>query len=85
MAEKFISLLGGADQIEGYGKGAMIGEDGELEHGAFWHAPERYAMRQMLAQSNEIVPSIKKVVGMGGCLDVSITHINASYVHSHFG
>ena len=31
--------FGGADQIEGYGKGAMIGEDGELEHGALWHAP----------------------------------------------
>lgn len=84
MAGKLISLLGGADQIEGYGKGAMIGEDGELEHGALWHAPGGYAMRQMLDQSNAIVPSTKKVVGVGGCLDVPITHINASYVRSHF-
>ena len=84
MAEKLISLLGGAAQIEGYGKGAMIGEDGELEHGALWHAPGGYAMRQMLAPSNAIVPSTKKVVGAGGCLDVPITHINASYVRSHF-
>ena len=80
MAEKLISLLGGADQIEGYGKGAMIGEEGELEHGALWHASGGYAMRQMLDPSNAIVPSTKKVVGVGGCLDVPITHINASYV-----
>ena len=84
MAEKLISLLGGADQIEGYGKGAMIGEEGELEHGALWHAPGGYAMRQMLDPSNAIVPSTKKVVGVGGYLDVPITHTNASYVRSHF-
>ena len=84
MAGKIISLLGGADQIEGYGKGAMIGEDGELEHGALWHAPGGYSMRQLLDPSNAIVPSTKKVVGLGGCLDVPITHINAAYVRSHF-
>ena len=84
MAEKLIALLGGPDQIEGYGKGAMIGEDGELEHGALWHAPGGYAMRQLIEPSNAIVPSTKKVVGIGGYLDVPITHINASYVRSHF-
>ena len=84
MAEKLIALLGGPDQIEVYGKGAMIGEDGELEHGALWHAPGGYAMRQLIEPSNAIVPSTKKVVGIGGYLDVPITHINASYVRSHF-
>lgn len=84
MAEKLIALLGGPDQIEGYGKGAMVGEDGELEHGALWHAPGGYAMRQLIEPSNAIVPSTKKVVGIGGYLDVPITHINASYVRSHF-
>ena len=39
MAQKLIEALGGSDQIEGYGKGALIGEAGELEHGALWHAP----------------------------------------------
>lgn len=84
MAERLIEVLGGADQIEGYGKGAMIGEAGELEHGALWHAPGGYAMRQLLDNSNAIVPSTKKVTGVGGRLDVPITHINASYVRSHF-
>ncbi|MFT5787241.1 MAG: hypothetical protein ACI9KK_002603 [Ascidiaceihabitans sp.] len=84
MAQKLLDLLGGADKIEGYGKGAMIGESGELEHGALWHAPGGYAMRELLADCNAIVPSTKKVTGVGGRLDVPITHINASYVRSHF-
>ncbi len=84
MATRLVEMLGGADQIEGYGKGAMIGEAGELEHGALWHAPGGYAMRELLNDSNAIVPSTKKVTGVGGRLDVPITHINASYVRSHF-
>ncbi|MEP1768301.1 MAG: amino acid synthesis family protein [Sulfitobacter sp.] len=84
MAEKLIDLLGGADQIEGYGKGALVGEAGEVEHGALWHAPGGYAMRELLANSNAIVPSSKKVAGVGARLDVPLTHINASYVRSHF-
>ena len=84
MATRLVELLGGADHIEGYGKGAMVGEAGELEHGALWHAPGGYAMRELLNDSNAIVPSSKKVAGVGGLLDVPITHINASYVRSHF-
>ena len=84
MATRLVELLGGADHIEGYGKGAMVGEAGELEHGALWHAPGGYAMRELLDDSNAIVPSSKKVAGVGGRLDVPITHINASYVRSHF-
>ena len=84
MATRLVELLGGADHIEGYGKGAMVGEAGELEHGALWHAPGGYAMRELLNDSNAFVPSSKKVAGVGGRLDVPITHINASYVRSHF-
>ncbi|HWH84230.1 MAG TPA: amino acid synthesis family protein [Burkholderiaceae bacterium] len=36
------------DRIEGYGKGAIIGAAGELEHGALWHVPGGYAMRELL-------------------------------------
>ena len=84
MATRLVEMLGGVDQIEGYGKGAIIGEAGELEHGALWHVPGGYAMRELLDNSNAIVPSTKKVAGLGGRLDVPITHINASYVRSHF-
>jgi hypothetical protein len=84
MAARLIKLLGGAEQIEGYGKGAIIGEAGEVEHGALWHAPGGYAMRQLLEHSSAIVPSTKKVGPMGARLDVPITHTNASYVRGHF-
>ena len=83
-AQELISLLGGAGQIQSYGKGSIVGEDGELEHGALWHVPGGYAMREALGEALAIVPSAKKVGGMGCSLDVPITHINASYVRSHF-
>ena len=84
MARKLVEMLGGADQIEGYGKGSIVGANGELEHGALWHAPGGYAMRELLDNSKAIVPSTKKVGGVGARLDVPITHINASYVRGHF-
>ena len=37
-----------AERIEGYGKGAIVGAAGELEHGALWHVPGGYAMRELL-------------------------------------
>ncbi|MDV6286975.1 amino acid synthesis family protein [Rhodococcus jostii] len=84
-------------EIESYGKGAIVGANGELEHGALWHVPGGYAMRELLgwksSDSSEsgqpdnalaIVPSTKKVGGIGASLDVPLTHINAIYVRSHF-
>ena len=85
MAQDLIDALGGdPSAIEGYGKGAIIGTNGELEHGALWHAPGGYAMRAKIEKSNAIVPSTKKVGAPGTKLDVPITHANASYVRSHF-
>lgn len=85
MAQKLLDILGGdAAVVQGYGKGAIIGAAGEVEHGALWHAPGGYVMRDVLAGSKAIVPSAKKVGGIGARLDVPITHVNASYVRSHF-
>lgn len=92
----------GPEHIQGYGKGAIVGEAGELEHGALWHVPGGYAMRELLGWKGDaaaykagqgsgqsgnalaIVPSTKKVGGPGATLDIPLTHINASYVRSHF-
>ncbi|MGC1427588.1 MAG: amino acid synthesis family protein [Albidovulum sp.] len=84
MGEKLIAALGGADGIDAYGKGALVGVMGELEHGALWHAPGGYGMRALLGQSKAIVPSAKKVGAMGATLDLPLAHINAAYVRSHF-
>jgi len=85
MAQALVAALGGdAKSIEGYGKGAIVGQAGEIEHGALWHVPGGYAMREILGNAKAIVASTKKVGGPGTRLDVPITHINASYVRSHF-
>ena len=85
MARDLLAALGGApDAIEGYGKGAIVGSAGEIEHGALWHVPGGYAMREILGDAKAIVPSTKKVGGPGARLDVPVTHVNASYVRSHF-
>ena len=85
MAKSLVAALGGdAKRIEGYGKGAIVGAAGELEHGALWHVPGGYGMRETLGNAKAIVASTKKVGGPGTRLDVPVTHINASYVRSHF-
>ena len=85
MAQLLLAALGGDPKaIQGYGKGAIVGTAGEIEHGALWHAPGGYAMREVLGGAKAIVPSTKKVGGPGTRLDVPVTHIDASYVRSHF-
>ena len=84
MTDRLIAALGGREGIDGYGKGAIVGEGGEAEHGAIWHVPGGYSMRERLGESRAIVPSAMKVGGMGASLDVPLGHINAAYVRSHF-
>ncbi len=103
MARRLLAAMAvPAERIEGYGKGAIIGAAGEQEHGALWHVPGGYAMRELLGWKGDaaayargegsgqsgnalaIVPSTKKVGAPGATLDVPLTHINASYVRSHF-
>jgi Amino acid synthesis len=86
MARRLVAALGAAPkEIEAYGKGAIVGAAGELEHGALWHAPGGYGMREVLGGTKAIVPSTKKVGGAGTRLDVPLAHVNAAYVRSHFG
>jgi hypothetical protein len=84
MTDRLIDAMGGRDRIDAYGKGAIVGADGEIEHGALWHVPGGYAMRERLGESRAIVPSAMKVGGLGASLDVPLGHINAAYVRSHF-
>lgn len=87
LARRLLDALGGDPAlVQGYGKGAVVGAGGELEHGALWHNPGGYAMRRLLGEerSRAIVPSTKKVGGPGMRIDIPITHANASYVRSHF-
>lgn len=85
LTDRLIAALGGdIKAIDGYGKGAIVGTAGELEHGALWHVPGGYAMRERLGEAKAIVPSAKKVGAFGCRIDVPLGHINAAYVRSHF-
>jgi len=84
LARRLIDALGGVGAVESYGKGAIVGVAGELEHGALWHVPGGYAMREVLGGAKAIVPSAKKVGALGARLDVPIHHVDAAYVRSHF-
>lgn len=84
MARELADALGGAKAVQSYGKASLVGLDGEIEHGALWHAPGGYSMREVLGGTKAIVPSTKKVGAAGARIDVPLHHINAAYVRSHF-
>jgi hypothetical protein len=85
LAAVLIARLGGADEIEAYGKGIVVGSDGELEHGAVWHEAGGWAAREALGNPKAIVPAAKTIGGPGTRLMVPLGHIDAAYVRSHFG
>jgi len=84
MAVRLVAALGGASKIEAYGKGALVGLAGEQEHGALWHVPGGYGMRDLLEGSLAIVPSTTKIGPAGTVIDIPIHHRVAAYVRSHF-
>jgi hypothetical protein len=84
LTDRLVVALGGREGIDAYGKGALVGEGGESEHGALWHVAGGYGMRGRLGQCRAIVPSVMKVGGMGATLDIPLGHLDAAYVRSRF-
>lgn len=84
LTDRLVAILGGREGIDAYGKGAIVGEGGESEHGALWHVAGGYGMRERLGECRAIVPSVMKVGGMGSTLDMPLGHLNAAYVRSRF-
>ncbi|TNF56426.1 MAG: amino acid synthesis family protein, partial [Burkholderiales bacterium] len=83
LATELVQALG-REGVETYGKAAIVGINGELEHGAVWHEAGGWAMRQVLGEPKAIVPSAKAVASAGYRLMVPLHHIHAAYVRSHF-
>lgn len=71
-------------EIQGYGKGAIVGVGGELEIAATWHIPAGAGLRHALNGPKAIVPSSKKVGVLGSQLDIPIQYIHAAYLRSHY-
>ncbi len=73
------------EEVESYGKSAMVGENGELEHAAAILHPKLGApLRKEVSKGAALVPSTKKMGGMGQALDIPLGHKDAAYVRSHF-
>ena len=70
---------------ESYGKAAMVGENGELEHcAAILHPKLGAPLRKAVEKGAALVPSSKKRGGPGQTLDIPLGHKDAAYVRSHF-
>ena len=83
LAAELVGVLG-KDQVQAYGKAAIVGVNGELEHGAVWHEAGGWAMRAALGEPKAIVPAAKGVASAGYRLMVPLHYIHAAYVRSHF-
>ncbi|CAN7619157.1 Amino acid synthesis [Variovorax sp. CF079] len=83
LATELVEVLG-RDKVEVYSKAAIVGVNGELEHGAVWHEAGGWAMRSVLGEPKAIVPSAKAVAATGYRLMVPLHYIHAAYVRSHY-
>jgi hypothetical protein len=83
LATELVQTLG-KDNVEAYSKAAIVGVNGELEHGAVWHEAGGWAMREVLGQPKAMVPAAKAVAHTGYRLMVPLHYIHASYVRSHY-
>lgn len=83
LAQELVDTLG-KDKVEVYSKAAIVGVNGELEHGAVWHEAGGWAMRAVLGEPKAIVPSSKAVASAGYRLMVPLHYIHAAYVRSHY-
>ncbi|MGP8283959.1 MAG: amino acid synthesis family protein [Desulfomonilaceae bacterium] len=86
LGKKALEALGiNSDKAESYGKGAIVGSQGELEHAAaILHPKLGTPFREALGGGKALIPSAKKIGGPGTELDVPIHYKDAAFVRSHF-
>ena len=86
LGERCVAALGIAPgEAESYGKAALVGVDGEVEHGAAILHPRMGApLRKVVEKGAALIPSSKKRGGPGQVLDIPLGHKDAAYVRSHF-
>jgi hypothetical protein len=86
LGERCVQALGiSPQQAESYGKAAIVGEAGELEHAAAILHPKLGApLRKAVEKGAALVPSAKKLGAVGCAIDVPLGHKDAAYVRSHF-
>jgi hypothetical protein len=86
LTEKCVKALGiEGGKAESFGKAAIVGENGELEHAAaILHPKMGTPVRKVLTRGPALIPSAKKMGGPGTPIDVPLGHKDAAFVRSHF-
>ncbi|MER9137117.1 amino acid synthesis family protein [Mesorhizobium sp. M0830] len=86
LPERAVAALGlSGDRVESFGKAALVGEDGELEHaGALLHPELGAPFRDVLGGGAALIPSSKKRGAPGAAFDIPLGHKDAARVRSHF-
>lgn len=86
LGKRAVALLGiEPGLVHSFGKAAIVGEDGELEHAAaILHPKLGTPLRAAVEKGAALIPSSKKRGGMGTAIDVPLNHKDAAYVRSHF-
>ena len=86
LTEKCVAALGiEGGKAESFGKAAIVGEKGELEHAAaILHPKMGTPVRKVLVKGPALIPSAKKMGGPGTAIDVPLGHKDAAFVRSHF-
>ena len=86
LAQRAVAALGiEGGKAESYGKAAIVGENGELEHAAaILHPKMGKPVREALVKGAALIPSAKKMGGMGTPIDVPLGHKDAAFVRTHF-
>lgn len=75
----------GQENIQNYGKSAIVGLNGELEHaGAILHPKLGKPMREAIGGGKAIIPSAKKAGPAGTAIDVPLHYKDAAYVRTHY-
>jgi Amino acid synthesis len=86
LAARAVAALGvPPSSIESYGKAAIVGDNGELEHAAaILHPQMGKPVRAVLEKGAALIPSAKKMGAPGTPIDVPLGHKDAAFVRSHF-
>jgi hypothetical protein len=86
LTRKCVEALGiEGGRAESFGKAAIVGENGELEHAAaILHPKLGTPVRKVLTKGPALIPSAKKMGGPGTAIDVPLGHKDAAFVRSHF-
>lgn len=84
LSNRMLEALGASkSDVEAFGKGSMVGTDGELEHAAMWHAPGGAGIKEVLGAKG-FVSAGKMVATLGSRLQIPLVYVNSPWVRSHY-